>query len=368
MLPGQNSPGEGWEGSPASGNVALASGTALLTDIDTPDMDSGLTREVSPDTESANKAAAPPVWNAVFAVGLIGALTLIVTGWWKTKRELAESNAGTADVYATESVMNAPEEMQPAVTPSKPEPAADMDNSIVSSWTTAAGMPHASPVSDYNTTEHIADPLTVSEQPAATHEFLTQGLPEMSRHESSQSHQPERSFIREDEWFGGRWKDRSTAVTPAESVELDPVPEAVQSLKPVPPLLSADEQMPANSDCEMNHNAVPPEMDVLEALIQNRLPVDLKQADLPLKVTLFGRPAGPRRLRIDAAHKEIAPPNFAVASAVGRSGNEQRAVTTAAAGQAGVQSTDKGDSHGQPQDADVTSLDRALNSLHGQGH
>ena len=51
--------------------------------------------------------------------------------------------------------------------------------------------------------------------------------------------------------------------------------------------------------------------DDLEDLIQNRLPVDLKQADLPLKVSLFGKPEGPKKLRVDGAHTQIAAPHMA---------------------------------------------------------
>jgi hypothetical protein len=48
----------------------------------------------------------------------------------------------------------------------------------------------------------------------------------------------------------------------------------------------------------------------LEDLLQNRLPVDLCEAQLPLRISLFGRPAGPRRLRIDAAHSKIPAPHM----------------------------------------------------------
>lgn len=48
----------------------------------------------------------------------------------------------------------------------------------------------------------------------------------------------------------------------------------------------------------------------LTDLIRNRLPVDLCDAKLPLRVSLFGHAAGPRRLRIDAAHTQLTPPHF----------------------------------------------------------
>ena len=48
----------------------------------------------------------------------------------------------------------------------------------------------------------------------------------------------------------------------------------------------------------------------LEDLLQNRLPIDLCEARLPLRIALFGRPAGPRRLRIDAAHPTLPAPHM----------------------------------------------------------
>lgn len=53
------------------------------------------------------------------------------------------------------------------------------------------------------------------------------------------------------------------------------------------------------------------EAQYLEDLIQNRLPMELSENQLPLKISLFGKPEGPRRLRIDAAHSTIAPPHMA---------------------------------------------------------
>ena len=47
----------------------------------------------------------------------------------------------------------------------------------------------------------------------------------------------------------------------------------------------------------------------LDELIENRLPVNMRQTDLPLRINLFGKPAGPRRLRIDAAHEAIPAPH-----------------------------------------------------------
>lgn len=70
------------------------------------------------------------------------------------------------------------------------------------------------------------------------------------------------------------------------------------------------------------------EADYLEDLIQNRLPMELSDAQLPLKISLFGKPEGPRRLRIDAAHTTIAPPHMAKAAGRSKRREPQMAIAT----------------------------------------
>lgn len=82
------------------------------------------------------------------------------------------------------------------------------------------------------------------------------------------------------------------------------VPEAAMS---VPPAMPGPSIM-AMEKVEAVTNELP--SDDLDDLIQNRLPIDLKEIQLPLRINLFGRPAGPRRLRIDAAHTTIRAPHM----------------------------------------------------------
>lgn len=82
------------------------------------------------------------------------------------------------------------------------------------------------------------------------------------------------------------------------------VPEATMS---VPPAMPGPSIM-AMEKVEAVTNELP--SDDLDDLIQNRLPIDLKEVQLPLRINLFGRPAGPRRLRIDAAHTTIRAPHM----------------------------------------------------------
>lgn len=138
------------------------------------------------------------------------------------------------------------------------------------------------------------------------------------------------------------------------------------------------------------------EADYLEDLIQNRLPMELTDAQLPLRVNLFGKPEGPRRLRIDAAHTEIAPPHMAMSArqnrrpqtamaatasqkATTRQNTEPAAATEAAAQQTSAEADSARQRAGQgtttPAHADQrttstnnanTGLDKALNFLEEQ--
>ena len=92
-----------------------------------------------------------------------------------------------------------------------------------------------------------------------------------------------------------------------------PPPEVLASFPP-PGIPGFSEPQPVSA-----------ERQVVEDLIENRLPVNLQQADLPLNVSLFGKPSGPRRLRIDSAHTEIAPPHM-----LSRSRKRKRTQPTAA--------------------------------------
>ncbi len=87
----------------------------------------------------------------------------------------------------------------------------------------------------------------------------------------------------------------------------------------------------------------------LEDLLQNRLPIDLCETQLPLRVALFGKPLGPRRLRIDAAHTAVPSPHMNLAA------DKPREVPVAA--------TVSRTSEAPNSDSTAGSLDRALHFL-----
>lgn len=91
----------------------------------------------------------------------------------------------------------------------------------------------------------------------------------------------------------------------------------------------------------------------LEDLIQNRLPVELKQSALPLNVAVYGRPNGPQRMRIDAAHSEIAEPHMAKRSRMNIGRSRAEAVT-------GKTKSTQSSVHNE-RARDISKLDQALN-------
>lgn len=137
------------------------------------------------------------------------------------------------------------------------------------------------------------------------------------------------------DWFSGA--EESAAEVSAEKTE------SAERQEPVSAQMSAAPIQPTES------------VELLDDLIENRLPSRLVDADLPLRISLFGRPQGPQRLRIDGAHQQIAPPHMLKRSRSTASAKPKAAVVPSA------KSDDSADSQ-----IDFSRLDRALNSLKEQ--
>ncbi len=149
------------------------------------------------------------------------------------------------------------------------------------------------------------------------------------------------------EWFGDDWRNNTvaTSVRPLNSAVATAAPiqtpvdapsvtrtVAENSPKPVTSLpsleIQPDVKMPAagqgRADILQSQAGAMTEgtatsenseaFTELDDLLQNRLPVDLCTARLPMRISLFGRAAGPRRLRIDAAHTKLSGPHINLAA------------------------------------------------------
>ncbi|MDG1896210.1 MAG: hypothetical protein P8J37_15005 [Fuerstiella sp.] len=157
--------------------------------------------------------------------------------------------------------------------------------------------------------------------------------------------------IQASEWFEGTWLSSEASENSSR------IRSASTRADPGEPATQIEAAATANSISQDNET-----FSDLEDLLQNRMPVDIKQADLPLRIALFGNPAGPRRLRIDAARTQIAPPRMMTSSEQKQQSKPAEATATASApNRASSQSADVALTN-----ADYDRFDRALDLLEGQ--
>ena len=151
----------------------------------------------------------------------------------------------------------------------------------------------------------------------------------------------------------------------AESIAAEQIAAPVAPLiKPMAETVAVEPEMPATvqirpamTDSAVNNGAKV--LSDLEDLLQNRLAIDLCQVELPLRVSLFGRPAGPRRLRIDAAHSRVPAPHMNMSSERRR----DEAVTVSAQRSAFEMPSQEEQAGEKKSAATSASLDRALHYL-----
>lgn len=135
------------------------------------------------------------------------------------------------------------------------------------------------------------------------------------------------NLVATSEWFGGDWQskngtvnsDRATvadATVAGRMMENEATAFVKFAVSPIGQVASEVETVTSQSD-----------LAELEDLLQNRLPIDLCETKLPLRISLFGRPAGPRRLRIDAAHSVLSGPHTNMSAE--RKRDEKKTVDTA---------------------------------------
>jgi hypothetical protein len=122
-------------------------------------------------------------------------------------------------------------------------------------------------------------------------------------------------LVTEQEWYSGEWIQKSGATASA-AVRTESVVKSEDQAVSSQAHIQLDEWSLKATGTKPNagsdEKAFADELQDLNDLIENRLPVDLTTAELPLRVTLFGRPAGPRRLRVDAAHPALSGPHVSM--------------------------------------------------------
>ncbi len=256
----------------------------------------------TPDRQATT--ASSPIWNLVFVVGLLFAMSLITVGWLKTAQEQENERLRAEET-------------------SRRQPAGGV---------TAASVNEA----------------TINEDAP----ILSIGV---DAEEEAQSTDAQTAAA--EEWYSRDWNESESVEISAEDFER----------------LTSDADIATDeSTTDAGNVAV---WQDLEDLIQNRLPLELKQAELPLKVALFGKPSGPQRLRVDSAHTQIAPPHMM--SAKRQSKTQRPAMATASTGPAQTARKENGQSQTNKRSpgtkaaqntgqANASRLDRALNFLEEQ--
>lgn len=287
---------------------------------------------LSDSYKSAGNSSSNAMWNSVFVVGLIFAMGLIVAGWLKTRSErdmelqMAENlkvKAPAENVQVSESLsVNNTEAL--AMTPAPVEVADDL----------AACIGEETPIlsAGIDIDQAATDEVVEGEEVWIKNQIDDPEIVGDTERVDAKARVSQ-------EWFADDWREteQQAAIVPSQK---DQVPAAG------PDLSSAS--------------------DHLEDLIQNRLPVELGQTELPLRVALFGKPAGPQRIRIDAAHTKLAAPHMAsisrkkqrqtpVAETPVASGSDKPAAPVKRSSRASVATND-----------DSSRFDRALNYLEEQ--
>jgi len=223
----------------------------------------------------------------------------------------------------------------------KPEPDDNTEFSSTSSSTTTSDAMHVgSAAASRRMWTESPRPGNVAMPLSKTSETLAKNEPEIRVRAGVRA---AKALVAGHEWFSGDWHGQvvSSAV-PSQGETLVALPGNERS-EPVSEVLSvktlsADEQ--SFSD--------------FEDLLQNRLPIDLCEVQFPLRAALFGKPKGPRRLRIDAAHAAIPAPHMNLSSVKRR--ELPPVAANVAAGQSAV-------AHMQPVAESSGSLDRALHFM-----
>ncbi|MEZ6062832.1 MAG: hypothetical protein R3C19_21015 [Planctomycetaceae bacterium] len=299
-------------------------------------------------------------WNLVFIAGLVMSLGLVVSGWLKSRAEHEQRAERDSKLSRFVSPKTAIDRDQTGHNEASDELAEDSSSLLQYMQTSAAEsvMPklqtrEEAPAAD------IEDAATISQDQIA-----------------SEATAPPRALVGDVEWFGGEWI--SSAAPSGIASDSCPTDERDETRAEMVACDSTDEirRRPAMMDSAVMKSAAmdPAAMDeisdtsetidALEAMIQNRLPINLQVADLPLRIALFGRPAGPRRLRIDAAHQGVPAPHMNTA---GRNANRpaQQATAAGSSVSAASSSATKPMMSGETiaPSASPSHLDRALNSL-----
>jgi hypothetical protein len=292
------------------------------------------------ETSTAAGAGAV-IWNVLFFGGLIVAVTLVVVGWMKTNAEMNDQRRQIQALYTDSEIaaadqipsdtdisdlvgqLSASQSRETGISEdaatSKEEQADELELAV----DTAAAPTDSRP--DPLQPTRIADDAPSVAEVAAAIQQSKAAMPQPAAPPAAPAPQKPMAPAQP---VAAQMPQPAAAMKPmAEPAPSADVQQAQPAAEPAPkpvfkPVAQASGKINQGSAVqrsaeqfdhqarEQADQAVASAFSELEELIQNRLPVDLKQTDLPLRVTLFGRPAGPRRLRVDAAHETVPAPHM----------------------------------------------------------
>lgn len=309
--------------------ISQASPPSLIevTEIVAPEPPAEVPMDDAPNLEQ--QASGPGFWNLVFVGVLLVAGILILAGSLKPDEDDAIELAGSAErsrvAVPPLTLFNGPS-----------LPAEEIDT--------------VAPA------ESAVKIRTTASRPVAPSAFVSlAGTPTVS----DPAPTAKAGLVGAHEWFGSEWRNQSSVVSSSTTGTLltaGQMLEAAPVVMPsIPPISSTEEpEIAATSRLASNVTAnimasppltpprpiaaqdavsvsqptavsltakmqpqpesisAPPaeeQIDGLDDLLLNRLSVDLCAAQLPMRISLFGKAAGPRRLRIDAAHSRVPAPH-----------------------------------------------------------
>lgn len=353
-----------------TGQMLLQTDNTMITDttVDGDPFQTAALEKLSAISDFAPPAASPvdsvtgetsnSAWDVLFVAGLAMATGLIVFGWLKTKQEQAAIHEFVDSLHSTR--LTGEQTGSSASVPVPAQTAPDHDEQT-----------NLQAVEASTATENFTVSVVSGDCP-----ILSAGLEEIETvggqtfdaaadailRETAYADDVTKSYregtidagvleIQTSEWFEGTWLHEGTNEHSARNVTEEEDAGSAQRATEVGAVTAANTASP---DSETFRD--------LEELLHNRMPVDIRQADLPLHIALFGNAAGPRRLRIDAAHTQVA------ASHILTSARQKRKPmpTTVAASGPEIDVTGSPSADTAASNADYERFDRALDLLEGQ--
>lgn len=342
--------------------------------------------EIAVPLEAARQvpAASMGLWNILFIGGLLVAGSMILIGSLRSEDESLSSESSAVQYNAnSESVVRnfaAPVSppLEPVISqaPAMPEKKFTAPATIAvvaavpaKSHLASENLPSATEAQtwfggDWRSTEAVATVAAMASEQAAESDsvIVAAGINHRGQVESPSIYLMEKMVV---ESLSDSKSAPLVKITESIAVEQTTTPVA-PTAKPIaaipkavafePEMLSSVPIRPAATDSAIGGAKV---LSDLEDLLQNRLPIDLCQVELPLRVSLFGRPAGPRRLRIDAAHSRVPAPHMNMSSERRR----DEAVTVSAQRSAFEMPSQEEQAGEKKSAATSASLDRALHYL-----